>query len=105
MDKLLSGIGLCAKAGKLIYGVPMVCEAMRKGASVRLVIESADTSENTHKRLDDKCAFYKIEKIKIEADGGLLASSVGKSGSIGAVAITDAGLTQMIKKLIDSNRV
>lgn len=96
---MLSALGLCAKAGKLIFGVPMVCEAMRRGEGVRLVIEAGDTSANTQKKLNDKCAFYKKEKIKIEADGGLLASSVGKSGSIGAVAVTDEGLTQMIKKL------
>ena len=100
MDKILSGLGLCAKAGRLIIGVPMVCEALRRKGDVRLVIEAADTSDNTHKKLCDKCAFYKVEKIKIDADGGLLASAVGKSAVIGAVAITDEGLAQMIKKLL-----
>ena len=29
--KFLSSLGLCARAGKVIFGVPMICEAMKKG--------------------------------------------------------------------------
>ena len=50
MDKKFWGsLGLCSKAGKLIYGVPMIVEAMQKGKRVYLVIEAGDTSDNTHK--------------------------------------------------------
>ena len=58
--KILGSLGLCAKAGKLIYGVPMMIEAMQKGKNVYLVLEAGDTSDNTHKRLTDKCNFYGI---------------------------------------------
>ena len=29
--KLLGALGLCSRARKLIFGVPMICEAMRGG--------------------------------------------------------------------------
>ena len=102
MDKrILSSLGLCAKAGKLIFGVPMIIEAMQKGKSVYLVIEAGDTSDNTHKKITDKCSFYGVEKIRLEADGGALSSAVGKSSSLAAIAITDEGFYKMIKKYFD----
>lgn len=100
-NKILSSLGLCAKAGKLIRGVPMVCEAMRKSGAPRvyLVLEAGDTSENTHKKLNDKCKFYNIEKIRLDEGGDVLATAVGKGGaSIGAVAITDEGFSKMVKR-------
>ena len=102
MDKrILTSLGLCSKAGKLIYGVPMIIEAMQKGKKIFLVIESEDTSDNTHKKITDKCSYYGVEKIRIETDGGTLASAVGKTSSLAALAITDEGFYKMISKYFD----
>ncbi len=102
MDKrILTSLGLCAKAGKLIFGVPMIIDAMQKGKKIFLVLESEDTSDNTHKKITDKCSFYGVEKIQIEADGGTLASAVGKTSSLAALAITDEGFYKMISKYFD----
>ena len=99
MDKrILGSLGLCSKAGKLIYGVPMIVEAMQKGKKVYLVLEAGDTSDNTHKKITDKCSFYGVEKIKLDFDGGAIASAVGKSSSLAAIAITDEGFYKMINK-------
>ena len=97
-SRVFGSLGLCAKAGKLIFGVPMIIEAMQKGKSVYLVLESGDTSDNTHKKITDKCNFYGVEKIRIEVDGGALAAAVGKSSSLAAVAITDEGFYKMVSK-------
>ena len=96
--RILGSLGLCSKAGKLIFGVPMIIEAMQKGKKIYLVLEAGDTSDNTHKRLTDKCNFYGVEKIKTDADGGTLGASVGKSSLLAAVAITDEGFYKMISK-------
>lgn len=99
MDKrILGSIGLCAKAGKLIFGVPMIIEAMQKGKKLCLVLEAGDTSDNTHKKITDKCTFYGIEKIRLDFDGAALAAAVGKSSSLAAVAITDEGFYKMVSK-------
>ena len=29
--ELLGALGLCARAGKLIFGIPMICEALKAG--------------------------------------------------------------------------
>ena len=101
-DKLLSALGLCVKAGKVIFGVPMVCEAMRKGGKNApvLVLEAADTSENTHKRITDKCTYYNTKHKKLDIGGAELAERLGKSAQLGAVAVTDNGLCTLIEKYI-----
>ena len=102
MDKrILSSLGLCSKAGRLIFGVPMIVQAMQKGKKIYLVLEAGDTSENTHKKITDKCSFYGVEKIRLEFDGNALSGSVGKSSSLAAVAVTDEGFYTMIKKYFD----
>ena len=76
----------------------MIIEAMQKGKAVLLVLEASDTSDNTHKKITDKCSFYGIERVKIEFDGDTLARAVGKSSALAAVAITDEGFYKMISK-------
>ncbi|MBR2381570.1 MAG: ribosomal L7Ae/L30e/S12e/Gadd45 family protein [Clostridia bacterium] len=103
-NRFWGSLGLSSKAGKLIYGVPMIIEAMQKGKKVYLVIEAGDTSDNTHKKITDKCLFYGVEKIRIDADGGELASRIGKSSSLAAVAITDESFYKMVSKNISDNQ-
>ena len=92
-DKLLSTVGLCARARKLVMGTPMVCEAIRdKKTPVIAVLEASDTSENTHKKLSDKCAFYGVPLYRLAADTVRLGRAVGKTGAVAAVGVTDENL-------------
>ncbi len=85
--KLLGVIGLCRSAGKLIMGTPMVCDGLRDG-KIKLVLEAFDTSENTHKKICDKCSFYGVRLVKIDADCLTLGSAIGKS-AVACVGVTD----------------
>ena len=92
-EKLLSTLGLCARARKLVMGTPMVCEAMRdKRASVVAVLEASDTSAGTHKKLTDKCAFYGVPHYRLTASTQQLGHAVGKTGAVAAVGVTDENL-------------
>ena len=97
--KILSSLGLCARAGKLIFGVPMICEAMRSAGAKRplLVLEASDTSDNTHKKITDKCSFYQIRLIRLSCDGASLAAALGKTSSLAAVAVNDASMIRLIE--------
>lgn len=96
-DKILQALGLCAKARALIFGTPMVCEALKiKRASVHLVVYASDCSENTEKRLRDRCAFYGAPLVCLPYRGEELAHAIGKSASIAALAVTDAGLCRLL---------
>ena len=100
--RLLSSLGLCRKAGRTVCGVPMICESMRKGGEKAplIVLEAADTSENTHKRLTDKCRFYNVRHERIACTAEELAAALGKSADLGAVAVTDEGLSRLVEKYI-----
>ena len=105
VKKLLGVIGLCRGAGKAIVGVPMICEHLRhqyeKHGEVRdvIVIEASDTSENTHKKISDKCAYYKVERVQITSSCEELGRALGKS-AVAAVAIADGGFCVAIRKQI-----
>jgi len=89
-EKLLSTVGLCARARKLLTGTPMVCEAMRsRKPAVLAVLEASDTSDNTHQKLVSKCTYYRIPLYRLNADTARLAHAVGKTGAVAAVGVTD----------------
>ncbi len=100
--KLLSALGLCMRAGKVIVGVPMITDAMRRGGrgAPVLVLEAADSSEATHKKITDKTTYYKVRTVRLKCDGATLASALGKTSSPAAVAVTDTQMCRMIEKYI-----
>ena len=100
--KLLGALGLCARARKLIFGVPMICDALRKGGKdiPVIIFEASDTSDNTHKKIADKSAYYKVRTVRLKSDGATLASALGKTSSLAAVAITDQQMARMVEKYI-----
>ena len=101
--ELLFALGLCAKAGKLVYGVPMVCEALKKQKSVVAVFSAADNSPNSAKRLSDRCTFYGVPLHTLDIDGDTLSGAVGKSGRLAALAVTDQSLCRLVLSKLPKN--
>ena len=100
--KLLSALGFCVRARKLVIGVPMICDALRGGGknSPKIVFEASDTSDNTHKKISDKCEYYKVRLVRLNADGETLATAIGKSSFLAAVAVTDTQLSNLTEQYI-----
>ena len=96
LSRLKSNLGLCARARALVFGTPMVCEAMRGAKPPCLVLEAGDTSDNTHKRLTDKCNYYHIPHIRLPLTGDELGASVGKASTVAAVAVTNEQLCKPV---------
>ena len=102
-ERLLSTAGLAARAGKTVPGTGLVCEQLRRG-QILLVLEASDTSENTHKRLSDKTAFYGVPLVRLSVGGERLALAFGKrDGKLAAVGITDRGIIRAMKKYLPSS--
>ena len=102
---LLGALGICAKAGRLICGTPLICEALKAKKQIFLVVEASDNSENTRKRLKDRCAFYGVERIRLECDGDALAQALGKSGRVAAAAITDEQLCRLVPEKLNREHI
>ena len=107
-EKILSVLGLSARSRSLVFGVPQICEALTKdrareeknGKYPLVVFEASDTSENTHKRISDKCGYYNVKHIRLATDGETLAKRLGKSSMLAAVAITNKDLCHLAEKYI-----
>jgi len=94
MNKIEGLIGLARKAGKLIVGTDSVIDQIRKN-KVSLVLILNDASENTKKKLHDKCAFYGVECKEIENSANLERILNNNKKALG---ISDKGFAEAIKK-------
>lgn len=97
--RFLSMLGIARKAGKVICGTALICEAMRKKKKPCLVIIACDVSENTRKTLTFKSEFYKVRTVFSDVTKEELSHIVGKDCIIAAVAITDVSLAAELLKL------
>ena len=102
LKKQLSAIGMCMRAGKLLIGPDPICDSMRsfsfkkRGERVYVVIEASDTSDNTHKKLTDKCRYYDVPHVRLPIGMGELSEAVGKLRSVAAVGIVDENLYRLV---------
>ena len=97
---LLSMIGLAKKAGHAICGTDMVCDALRRG-KICLVLAAENVSDNTKKKLSDKCAYYGVKLIFIPATADELGHAVGKSGAVAAVGTDSEGFGASIESKLN----
>ena len=103
-EKTLRALGLCAKARKLISGTPMICDALKnRKPTVFLVLSASDNSENTAKRLSDRCAYYNARLITLDCNGDTLAGALGKQSRVAAVAVTDENLCRLVENTLKTN--
>ena len=100
IQRISGMLGFARKAGKTVIGTEMVCRMMPKKGFIKLVVIAGGASDSTKKKLTVKCEFYKIPSVVAEIDTVTLASLVGKSSAVAAVAVTDSGFAEEIKKAI-----
>lgn len=95
-------LGLAARARRVTVGVPLICAGLQKSKQSMLVLVAADASDNTQKRISDKCTYYGVQLIRLSADCERLALSVGKrDGAVAAVGVTEPNLAAAISKLFE----
>ena len=101
-QRLYGMLGFAMRAGKVIIGTDLVCRAMPTGR-VKLVLISAAASDATKKKLFVKSDYYSISAIEVDVDTERLGNLLGKSYAPAAVAVTDEGFAEEIKKATVSN--
>lgn len=93
-DKLLSLLGICRKAGKLISGFDAAAESVKKGES-GLVLTASDLSPKTKKEIEFITSKKHVETISVPVTIDEIGVKTGKHA--GVLAITDTGLAQAVK--------
>lgn len=89
----LSMLSLAKKANKVAIG-PKVIELIRSNKAY-LVIIASDASNNTKKKLKDKCTYYNVDWVE-NIDSLTLSNAIG-SVNKAYLAITDKNMAQGIK--------
>ena len=84
MNKALNTIGICKCANKISYGEILIKDI--KNHSVNIVVICENTSDNSKKKIIDKCNYYKCEYViaftqeeimKVIKDGQLIIINNG----------------------------
>ncbi|MCR5367865.1 MULTISPECIES: L7Ae/L30e/S12e/Gadd45 family ribosomal protein [Eubacterium] len=95
MDKRLGMLGLAARAGALVSGGFMAEKAIADG-SAKFVIIAEDASDNTVKKFENKCRFYKVPYV-ICSVMDELGHLIGKESRT-VIAITDDNFAEQFIK-------
>ncbi|ALS78289.1 MULTISPECIES: YlxQ family RNA-binding protein [Planococcus] len=97
-QKILQLLGLATRARMTISGEEMSVSEVRKGKA-KLVIISEDASDNTHKKLHDKCKSNGVE-LRVFGSRYELGHAIGKEERV-VIAITDSGFAKKLISLIE----
>lgn len=92
--KLLSLLGICRKAGKLISGFDASADAVRSGEA-SLVVTASDLSPKSKKEIEFIAAKEHIEVISVPASIEEIGGKTGRRA--GVLTVTDKGLAQAVK--------
>lgn len=98
-DKVLSLIGLATKAGKTVSG-EFCTEKEVKSGRARLVIVAGDASDNTKKRFQNMCEFYRVP-IRFYDNKDGLGHAMGKEFRA-SMALLDEGFAGSVLKQLDT---
>ncbi|MCE7794564.1 YlxQ family RNA-binding protein [Salipaludibacillus sp. CUR1] len=91
-------LGLMQRAGKLVTGEELVVKSIQNN-KVHLVIVASDASDNTKKKITDKCTYYNIPYIIFE-NRFVIGQAIGKAERV-AVAVQDKGFANKFRSKIE----
>ena len=98
-NKTMGLIGLATKAGKTAGG-EFLTEREVKSGRAALVIVAEDASENTKKKFQNMCEYYKVP-IRFYGDKDTLGHAMGKQFRA-SLAVLDEGFAKGIRKHMDT---
>ena len=101
LNKSLSLLSLATKAGKTKSGEFLTEKAVKEGDAY-LVIVAADASDNTRKRFQNMCDFYKVP-IYFYGDKDTLGHAMGKEFRA-SLAILDEGFAKGIDRHMSAQK-
>ncbi|MBR2041357.1 MAG: ribosomal L7Ae/L30e/S12e/Gadd45 family protein [Oscillospiraceae bacterium] len=97
-QRLLGFLGLCRRAGKLIFGFDMTVEAMRKGTADSVLL-SGDCSERTARNIKRIAEETGTEILILPLSMDEIGYAVAKRA--GVLAVCDSGFSKKIKELLE----
>ena len=93
LRKVLNLLSIAQRSGRIVSGGFMTEKAV-KSHQAALVILAADASENTKKKFQNMCTFYRVPVIEL-SDTESLGHCIGRSER-SSLAVTDEGLANAV---------
>ena len=93
-DRVLSMLGIAAKAGKVVSGEFATENAVKAGKAF-LVVTAGDASENTAKKFRDMTDFYRVP-LAVYGTKETLGGCIGKDYR-SSLAVTDEKLAEAVR--------
>ncbi|MDO4460485.1 MAG: hypothetical protein Q4C42_10515 [Clostridia bacterium] len=97
-EKFLNMMGLCRRAGKLVWGYDSCVTAVKDGTAKGLIAAS-DISPKTLKNLKFEGDRAKLETVTVSVETIELSYAVGKRA--GVYAVLDEGFFKKLKELAE----
>ncbi|WP_110929452.1 YlxQ family RNA-binding protein [Bacillus massiliglaciei] len=94
----MSLLGLANRARKLISGEELVVKEIRS-KKAKVVLLALDASQNTEKKIIDKCTYYQVPIRRVE-NRYILGQAIGKEARVVA-AVLDEGFAKKLRTLLD----
>ncbi|MFT3950506.1 MAG: 50S ribosomal protein L7 [Oscillospiraceae bacterium] len=98
MNKIMSLLTVCRRAGKLALGADLVKDALKTGTAWG-VFAASDLSEKSLKELRFHCARYSRPLFPLGMTMDEVSEQLGKR--TGALAVCDAGFFKKAKAIIE----
>ena len=98
IDRLLSFLGLCKRAGRLTSGAQTVTNTVNEGKA-RLVLYAGDVSEKSLRKTLAAAQEMKVPVLRLPCEKEELSFALGKH--CGIICITDDGFAGKIPELIN----
>jgi len=98
VNKALNTLGICACARKISYGETLLKEI--KSKKVYFVVVANDASDNSKKKIIDKCNYYNCEYV-VCLDKNSITKSIGRVDLVSAVGIKDYNLVVKFKENLE----
>ena len=97
-QRLKGMLGFAMRAGKLIIGTELVCQALSSRKPPFIVAVCNTASDGTKKKISTKCEFYGIKMVQINMSTEELGALLGKTYTPAVLGVMDSGFAKEIEK-------
>ena len=97
MDKLLSFLGICRRAKKLVIGAETTVDSLNSGKS-RLVIYADDVSANSLKKVLRTAQSRGVDAVRVPRSKEELSIALGRLS--GVISVEDKGIADRLCEMI-----
>ena len=95
-EKVLNLLGLAMRAGKLVSGEELTLRDIRN-STTKFTFVALDASENTKKKIKDKCSYYQIP-CDDSFSQSELSQAIGRTRM--TIGVNDQGFAKKLGELI-----